>query len=187
MGAFMLLLRGVGLAIGGALVWLLFVTVPPWLCGFSLCRSNAWWTGDDKIKGYVTIKNVRLAHLLIPEYIGWNSVLHANIPLLCNRYTMNKYPERLGVLGLLNYIVTIPTCIAYWVCVTDFLFTHFLDGNWALWAFFALVIESVVFFALSNWNTGDRREPTILITRQGMRQIRAARRAKRKRRVKRGK
>ena len=28
MGAFMLLLRGVGLAIGGALVWLLFVTVP---------------------------------------------------------------------------------------------------------------------------------------------------------------
>ena len=59
--------------------------------------------------------------------------------------------------------------------------------DWALWAFFALVIESVVFFALSNWNTGDRREPTILITRQGMRQIRAARRAKRKRRVKRGK
>ena len=45
---------------------------------------------------------------------------------------------------------------------------------------FALVGEAIVFFALESWNTANRKDPTIVITRQGMKQIRAARRAKRK-------
>ncbi len=187
MAALMLFLRGVGMAVGGVLIWALFVTVPPWLCGFSLCRHSAWWTPDDRIKGYITIKSPRLAKLLVPEYIGWNSFLPAFIPLFFNRYTMNKYPERLSALGAVNYFFTTLTSLVYWVCVTDFLFIHLLDANWALWVFFALVIEAVVFFALANWNTANRREPTILITRQGMKQIRAAKRARRRKGAKRGK
>ena len=159
MAALMLFLRGVGMLVGGALIWIVFALVPPWLCGFSLCRHNAWWTSADKVKAYVTIKNERLAR---------------------NRYTMNKFPERLGALGLLNYIVTILTTLGYWYCVTDFLFLRFIDPNWALWALFALVGEAVIFFALENWNTSERREPGIVITRQGMKQIRAARRARRR-------
>lgn len=180
MAALMLFLRGVGMAVGAVLIWAVFVVVPPWLCGFTICRHNAWWTPADRIKGYITVKSARFARLLIPEYIGWNSFI--SIPLFFNRYTMNKYPERLSILGAVNYFFILLTCVAYWVCVTDFMFIHLLDDNWALWAFFALVIEAVVFFALGNWNTANRKEPTIVITRQGMRQIRAARRAKRRRR-----
>ena len=100
MAALMLFLRGVGMLVGGALIWIVFALVPPWLCGFSLCRHNAWWTPADKVRAYVTIKNERLARLLIPEYIGWNSLVRIDIPILYNRYTMNKFPERLGALGL---------------------------------------------------------------------------------------
>ena len=121
------------------------------------------------------------ARLLIPEYIGWNSFISTNIPILYNRYTMNKYPERLSVLGLLNYIVTILTSLGYWYCITDFLFLRFIDPNWALWALFALVGEAVLFFALENWNCSERRDPAVVITREGMRQIRAAKRVRRKR------
>lgn len=185
MAALMLFLRGVGMAVGGVLIWALFVTVPPWLCGFVICRHNSWWTSADRVKAGITVRNRRLARLLIPEYIGWNSII--SIPLLCNRYTMNKYPERLSALGAVNWFFTVLTVLAYWVCVTDFLFIHLLDDSWALWTLFALVIEAVVFFALGNWNTANRKEPTIIITRQGMRQIRAARRARRRRRVRRGK
>lgn len=184
MAAFMLFMRGVGMALGGALIWLLFVTVPPWFCGFSIARHSAWWTPADHIKGYITLKNARLARLLVPEYAGWNSFI--NVPFIFNRYTMNKYPERLSLLGAFNYFFVTLTTLAYWVCVTDFLFIHLLDDNWALWAFFALAIEGVIFFALENWNSGNRKEPTVVISRQGMRQIRAARRAK-KRRSKRAK
>ena len=105
MAALMLFLRGVGMLVGGALIWIIFALVPPWLCGFALCRHNAWWTSADKVRGFVTIKSERLRRLLIPEYIGWNSVIRTDIPIFFNRYTMNKYPERLSVLGLLNYIV----------------------------------------------------------------------------------
>ena len=187
MPALMLLLRGVGMALGAAVIWAVFITLPPWICGFTIARHSAWWTPDDRISGYITIKNQRLARLLIPEYIGWNSFIHTDIPLFFNRYTMNKYSDRLSLTGALNYFVVTLTSVFYWVCVTDFLFIHRLDGNWALWAFFALVGEAVVFFALQNWNTARRREPSIVITRQGMKQIRAARRAKSKRRVRRGK
>lgn len=187
MAAFMLLLRGIGMAVGGVLIWLLFITLPPWLCGFSIARHSAWWTPQDRLRGYVTVKNPALARRLIPEYIGWNSFIHTDIPLFFNRYTMNKYAERLSVLGLINYVFVIPTTLFYWVCITDFLFIHLLDPNWALYGAFALVGEAVVFFALENWNTANRREPTVVITRQGMKQIRAAARARRKRRVKRGK
>ena len=126
--------------------------------------------------------------LLVPEYIGWNSVIRTDIPIFFNRYTMNKYPERLSVLGLLNYIVTILTSLGYWYCITDFLFLRFIDPNWALWALFALVGEAVLFFALENWNCSERRDPAVVITRQGMRQIRAAKRVrcKRKKEGKRG-
>ena len=181
MAALMLFLRGVGMLVGGALIWIVFALVPPWLCGFSLCRHNAWWTSADKVRAYVTIKNERLARLLIPEYIGWNSLVRIDIPILYNRYTMNKFPERLGVLGLLNYIVTILTSLGYWYCITDFLFLRFIDPNWALWALFALVGEAVLFFALENWNCSERRDPAVVITREGMRQIRAAKRVRRKR------
>lgn len=187
MGAFMIFLRGVGMAIGAGLIWLLFVTIPPWLCGFSICRNSAWWTGADRIKGYITIKNTRLARLLIPEYVGWNSFIRTDIPLFYNRYTMNKYPERLSIPGAISYVFVTLTSLFYWVCVTDFMFIHRLDDNLALWAFFALVGEAIVFFALESWNTANRKDPTIVITRQGMKQIRAARRAKRKRRVRREK
>ena len=180
MAALMLFLRGVGMAIGGALIWALFVTVPPWLCGFSLCRQNAWWTSADKLHAYVIIKNKRLASALVPEYIGWNSIIRLPVPLIYNRYTMNKYPERLSLVGLFNYIFTILTSLVYWVLVTDFLFLHFFDANWALYAFFTLVAEGVVFFALGNWNTSERRAPSVVITRQGMKQIRAARRVRRR-------
>ena len=61
MAALMLFLRGVGMLVGGALIWIVFALVPPWLCGFSLCRHNAWWTPADKVRAYVTIKNERLA------------------------------------------------------------------------------------------------------------------------------
>ena len=40
---------------------------------------------------------------------------------------------------------------------------------------------AAVFFALESWNTSLRREPTVVINRRGMRQIRAARRAKKRR------
>ncbi|HIQ87983.1 MAG TPA: hypothetical protein IAD33_10965 [Candidatus Scatomorpha gallistercoris] len=180
MAAFMLLLRGIGMALGGALIWVLFVTVPPWLCGYTIARNSSWWTPDDRIKAYITIKNPRVARRFVPEYIGWNSVIHTDIPLFFNRYTMNKYPERLSLLGAFNYFFVTVTTLFYWVCVTDFLFIHLLDDNWALWAFFALVGEAVIFFALENWNTANRKAPTVVITRQGMKQIRAARRAKKK-------
>ena len=111
MAALMLFLRGVGMLVGGALIWIIFALVPPWLCGFALCRHNAWWTSADKVRGFVTIKSERLRRLLIPEYIGWNSVIRTDIPIFFNRYTMNKYPERLSALGLLNYIVTILTSL----------------------------------------------------------------------------
>ena len=51
MAALMLFLRGVGMLVGGALIWIVFALVPPWLCGFSLCRHNAWWTSADKVRG----------------------------------------------------------------------------------------------------------------------------------------
>ena len=183
MAALMLFLRGAGMAVGGALIWLLFAAAPPWICGFALCRHTAWWTPADKVRAFVTVKNARLARLLVPEYIGWNSFIKTDIPLFFNRYTMNKYPERLSVLGLVNYIVTALTSLAYWACVTDFLFIHLLEADWALYALFALVGEGVVFFALENWNTGGRKDPSIVITRQGMRQIRAARRARSRRKA----
>ena len=178
MAALLLFLRGVGMVVGGALIWIVFALVPPWLCGFALCRHNAWWTPADRVRAYISIGSERLARLLVPEYIGWNSYIRT--PIFFNRYTMNKYPERLSLLGLLNYIVTSVTTLGYWYCVTDFLFLRFIDPNWALWALFALVGEAVVFFALSNWNTAGRRDPAIVITRQGMRQIRAAKRVKRR-------
>ena len=183
MAALMLFLLGVALAVGGVLVWAVFTAVPLWICCASLCRHNAWWTPDDKIRAYVTLKNERLARLLIPEYIGWNSFIRVDIPLIFNRYTPNKYPERLSVLGLFNYIFALLTGAAYFVCITDFVFLHLLDPNWALYALFALAGVGVVFFALENWNTGARRDPAVVITRQGMKQIRAARRVKRRRKA----
>ena len=181
MAAFMLVLRGIGMAIGGALLWVAFVTIPPWICGFAICRESAPWTNSDRIKAYVTIKNARLAKLLIPEYIGWNSFISTNIPLLFNRFTINKYPERLSIPALLNYVVTTLTSLAYIVFVTDFLFIRAFDRNLALWCLFALVGEAVVFFIITHWNSSERREPAVVITRQGMKQIKAAQRVKRRR------
>ena len=87
------------------------------------------------------------------------------------------------MLGLFNYIFALLTGAAYFVCITDFVFLHMLDPNWALYALFALAGVGVVFFALENWNTGARRDPAVVITRQGMKQIRAARRVKRRRKA----
>ena len=181
MAALMLVLRAIGMAVGGALLWVAFVTLPPWFCGFAICRQSAPWTNADKIKGFITLKNPRLAKLLVPEYIGWNSYINTNIPIFFNRFTMNKYPERLSIPAFINYVVTALTSLAYIVFVTDFLFIRTFDPNWALWAFFALVGEAVIFFIISNWNVSGRREPTVIITRQGMKQIKAARRVKSRR------
>ena len=48
LAALMLFLRGVGMAIGGFFMWIAFVVVPPWLCGWLICRHNAWWTPADR-------------------------------------------------------------------------------------------------------------------------------------------
>lgn len=177
----MLFLRGVGMAIGGFFMWIAFVVVPPWLCGWLICRHNAWWTPADRLRGFITLRSERLQRVLVPVYIGWNSFLPGSLPVLCNRYTINKYPERLSVLGALNYFLSGLTALAYAYCVTDFLFIRLIDPNWALYSFFALALEAIIFLALGSWNTSERKDPVIVITRRGMREIRAARRAKRSR------
>lgn len=133
---------------------LIFLVGPPWLLGFFLCRMSAVWTAQNKIKKYYVIQNPVLARLLIPRYIGFNTRIRTNIPLLYNRYYVNQYPKRLSRLGAVHYGVTLVLFGVYAPAIIG----YFLLAEWSTQLIPVCILlfmaEAVVFTVLINWNNG---------------------------------
>lgn len=131
-------------------IYFIFLIVPLFIGGFSTCRENAWWNERDRVQRYYEIKSPRIARLLIGEYSGFSTSIRTNVPLLFNRYLVNRYPSRISAMGVINYVVTAALAIWHSIAITAYFFfawPHFVPSDWIL-----LMVHSLIFGILCDWN-----------------------------------
>lgn len=138
--------------LGFLLVWFIFLIGPPWFLGIFLCRMAACWHEEDKIQTYFLIASPRLSRFLIPRYTGFNSRIRTNLPFLYNQYWVNAYPNRLSILGLIDYCVVGVISVWYGVCITWYFFFQNYDNLMIPVTVILFMCHAVVFFILINWN-----------------------------------
>lgn len=149
-------------------VWLIFLLGLPWLLGFFLCRFAACWHEEDKIKTYFLISSSRLATLLIPKYMGFNSHIKTNLPFLYNQYCVNPYPNRLSLLGAIEYCIVDVISVWYGVCITGYFFFQNFSNRMIPVTVILLMCHAVVFFVLIVWNCSRRCDNDEVISKAEM-------------------
>ena len=140
------------MAIAGLCIYGLLLVGPIWIAGIFVCRQNAWWNEQDKVRSYFELRSPKVAGFLIGQYGGYNTRVRTNIPLFYNRYRVNRYPSRLSALGAANYAVTAISAIWYAVGITAYFFSGWADNPLLPSGFVLLMVEALVFILLCNWN-----------------------------------
>jgi len=133
-------------------LWAVFLFGPVWLLGVMLCRWNAWWSEEDKVRKYFEIASPALAKGLIGTYSGYNTHIRTNIPALYNRYRVNRYPSRMSALGAAEYVVAGALTLWYAAGVTAYFFFGWFDNPMIFSGVVLLMLHAVVFFVLYGWN-----------------------------------
>lgn len=154
--------------LGLLLVWLVFLLGVPWLLGFFLCRLAACWHDADKIKTYFVVSSPRLSALLIPEYVGFNHHIRTNLPFLYNQYRVNPYPNRLSLLGLIEYCMVGLLSVWYGVCITGYFFFQDFNNPMILLTVILFMGHAILFAILINWNGSQGYGDDEVISRKEM-------------------
>lgn len=150
------ILQIVGVLLFLIAVWLLFLSVIGYGFGIGGSRDTAWWCPGQKIRGYITIRSHRLAHLLIARYSGYSDKINTNIGALYNRFYLNRYPERISYLGIFDWCVALPLTVWWAYEITRyFLIVLMLDleiGNGVPTAGLTLGLYRTVMHFVGVWN-----------------------------------
>ncbi len=154
---------------GFMLVWLAFLLGVPWFLGFFLCRFAACWHDKDKIKTYISVSSPRIAALLIPGHEGFSDHIRTNLPFLYNRYRVNPYPDRLSLLGLIEYCIVGLLSVWYGVCITEYFFLQNFNNPMILITIALFICHALIFVILINWNRSHGNGGEEIIQRKEMR------------------
>lgn len=136
----------------------IFMLIPPWMLGGSLCRMSASWTEEDKVKTYFVIRVPWLAKLLIGQHFGCNSHFRTNLPILYNQFHVNPYPNRLSLLGLIDYLVTIPLCVDWIWVMSGYLCFRKFDNALIPTILLLLMLHALAATIMIGWNWDKRSE-----------------------------
>ena len=155
-------------------MWLLFLVGVVWCLGiFPRRRGTAWWHEKDRVKRYVVLPPWA-ARLLVPAYMGFNDRFRTNLPFLYNKYYVNHHPDRLSLLGLVDYCVAAVLCLWYGGAVTAFFWGEGSGGAMLPVSVAALMISCVVSLVLGTWDHAGVKLEVIgkkeLARRKGTRQ-----------------